>query len=248
MNRPTRFSMLMILLFVPLFSMLSTSGYAQWKLGLSAGYTNNTLETSSAYFYDRNFSSSGGFSIALTGGYQFKEWVSLEADLSFMQKNYKTFRTNSSISYEHSNITNGYLNVPIYARFSFGGKKLRGFTTLGGYVGYWASGHIEGVVSNVSFNPGENSPYKYDEKYTFDSRRDNRFEAGLMGGLGVEYLFCNRYKVFLEGRYYYSLTDMQKKYMLEQMPRYNNTFLVQVGFSFRFLKATKQTLSIHSNN
>lgn len=45
--------------------------------------------------------------------------------------------------------TNSYLNIPIYARFSFGGSKV-----------------------------------------PFDSRRDNRFDAGVSGAIGVEYQFA----------------------------------------------------------
>ena len=36
--------------------------------------------------------------------------------------------------------------------------------------------------------------------------------------------------VYIEGRYYHSLSDMQKKYMKDQAPRYLGTFLIQAGY------------------
>lgn len=71
--------------------------------------------------------------------------------------------------------------------------------------------------------------YYYDEKYPFNSVRDNRFEAGAVIGLGLQYEINDLLTVLAECRYYYSLTDMQKDYMKMQVPRYLNTMLFQVG-------------------
>jgi hypothetical protein len=83
------------------------------------------------------------------------------------------------------------------------------------------------------FDVGDNNIlYTYDEKYAFDSRRDNRFEGGALVGVGLEYRFTPVWAVVAECRYHHSLSDMQKDYMKDRVPRYLNTFLFQVGVLF----------------
>jgi len=93
------------------------------------------------------------------------------------------------------------------------------------------------TASNTTFN--YNVPYSYNEKYTFDTRRDNRIEAGWLAGAGVSYLFANKYNVFAEGRYMQAITDQQKNYMINQVPRYNQTYAVNIGCMMRIGRKTK---------
>lgn len=136
----------------------------------------------------------------------------------------------------YENRTNHYLSVPVYARFSFGGKKVRGFLDAGGYVGGWLASRRQGIeFTQFGTNQGVGTGtiyYPYDEAYGFDTRRDNRFEGGLLLGIGIEYKITSLIAVQLEGRYCYSLSDMQKNYMTDQAPRYLNSFLIQAGVAF----------------
>lgn len=81
--------------------------------------------------------------------------------------------------------------------------------------------------------------HSYDEKVSFDERRDNRFEGGALLGIGLQYQVLPYLQFFAEGRYYYSLTDMQKDYMIDQVPRYNNTLGIQAGILFTASFASK---------
>jgi len=49
-------------------------------------------------------------------------------------------------------------------------------------------------------------------------------------GKGMSYDISDKFQVFVEGRYTYSLTDQQKKYMINQVARYNDTYGVSIGF------------------
>lgn len=204
----------------------------QWKIGIEGGVVRNTLLISKCYDYDRHYSGATNGIIGVPVRYDFRDWFGLQAEVSYLAKDYSMYRSDI---YEGNsyNYTNSYLNFPIFARFSFGGAKLRGYVLAGGFLGAWVSSEVEGYQMRY-FQQDENSfsDYHFDEKVPFDSRRDNRFDAGLSGALGIEYQFAKRFSVFAEARYLYSLTDMQKKYMLKQPTKHNSTFAFQIGFMY----------------
>lgn len=228
-----------LFLFLLLFSVLPVS--AQWSAGLSLGYANNTLNTDTGYAYDRRYESMGGLSIGIPVQYQFTDWFGLRAEAVYIQKGYKMHRT-GILNAIYTNTRNHYLQVPLLADFSFGGERLRGFLHAGGFLGGWLSSRRQGVtVRELSDENGDENglvtpenEYRFNEKAPFDSRRDNRFEAGLAGGVGLSYRVLPYLRLELEGRCYYSLTDLQKNYMKSLVPRYNTTFVIQAGCLFMF--------------
>ena len=215
---------------------------AQWRVGFQAGYTHNSLTTESGYFYDRRYVALGGFTAGVPVQYVFNDWLAVQAEVSYVQKNYGMRRSGFYDALREDR-TNHYLSVPLFARFSFGGTKLRGFLDAGFYAGGWLSSRREGTTFAMfsapeddvenPFDVGDNNIlYTYDEKYAFDSRRDNRFEGGALVGVGLEYRFTPVWAVVAECRYHHSLSDMQKDYMKDRVPRYLDTFLFQVGVLF----------------
>lgn len=57
-------------------------------------------------------------------------------------------------------------------------------------------------------------------------------EFGLLAGTGVEYWLQQKYRFFIEARYYYGLSDQQKNYMINQIPRYNDTYVIEASCMF----------------
>lgn len=216
---------------------VSGTASAQWHVGFSGGYTHNTITTSSSYQYDRNYSGAGASVFNATAGYQITDWFSVNADLGYIEKDYKFTRTiiPGDVN-ENATISNAYVQLPIYAGFSFGGKRLRGFVNLGAYFNYWVSSHADGLTMSV-VAPDNSNFHEFNESVAFDSRRDNRFESGLMAGVGMQFAASKLVTVFAEGRYYHSLTDMQKQYMVKQVPRYNNTMAIMIGIKFSIPQA-----------
>lgn len=210
---------------------------AQWRVGVQAGYTHNSLATESGYFYDRRYVGLGGFSAGIPVQYEFFDWLAVQAELSYVQKNYG-MRRSGYYKELHEDMTNHYLSVPLFARFSFGTERIRGFLDAGVYAGGWLAARRKGVTFSQFSEKLEESHqgignevglYAYDEKYPFDSRRDNRFEGGALLGVGLEYKLSPVVALQAECRYNHSLSDMQKDYMIDRVPRYHNTFLFQVG-------------------
>jgi hypothetical protein len=73
----------------------------------------------------------------------------------------------------------------------------------------------------------------YSEEYHFNKKRDNRSEFGLQAGFTLQYNMNEKNGFFVEYVFYQSLTDTQKKYMINQISKINRTFLIFVGFVFR---------------
>jgi Outer membrane protein beta-barrel domain len=224
-----------------LFLLCSLKGRCQWFVGLEGGPNMNYLTTSNASEPFTNYDGMHGWNIGIPVGYQFFDWLAVETAPTYIQKNYDIVRTGFFTGVYQKNY-NTYLQLPLNVRFSFGGKALRGFVDMGGYGAYWASGRIKGTEANIlnevdtayqTVNPtsilGENYGYTYDQKYTFNSTKDNRLEFGLIAGAGVSYELDQTYTFYMEGRYYRAMTDQEKNYELNQAPRYNDNFGLTVG-------------------
>ena len=220
----------------------------QLYLGVEGGPNMNYLTTSNTSEPFTKYDGMRGWNIGIPVGYRFFDWLSLQAAPTYIQKNYDIVRTGFFTGVYQKNY-NTYLQLPLSVRFSFGGKELRGFVDLGGYAAYWKSSRIQGVEANIlnevdtafyTVNPtsilGENNGYSYNQSYTFNSTKDNRFEFGLIGGLGVSYELFETYTFYLEGRYFRAMTDQEKHYETNQAPRYNDNFGLTLGATVQIKK------------
>jgi opacity protein-like surface antigen len=217
-------------------------GFAQFYLGVEAGLDKNYLYTNNSNQAFTQYGGYQGFSLAIPLQYRLTDWFSVEADPSYIRKNYKIVRTDFFQGIYQNN-TNTYLQLPLMAHFSFGGRQLKGFLNLGGYAAYWSAGRVKGSEPNIldpvdsSFTTNQqpandyaiNHSYNYNEKYAFDSKKDRRMELGWVAGAGISYELNNSLLLFIEARYYQSLTDQQKNYMIHQTPRYNETYTGLIG-------------------
>lgn len=216
------------LLTVILSVVVTQQAAAQWHVGIEAGYANNGISQYRTFDYSRQYYRLGGFTVGVPVRYDFTDWFALQAEATFVQKNYGQ-RLAGSDNRIWSNFTNSFLEVPVLARFSFGGERLRGFLNVGAYAGWWVDSRVAGVT-RLDF---DSSRYEaYDQRVPFDARRDNRFEAGLLAGAGLAFRIAERVELSAEVRYLYGLTDLQKQYMLKQVPRYNSTWLCRIGVSW----------------
>ena len=212
---------------------------AQWKVGAFAGYDYNHYSIDTQYAYDLNFKGQSGTTVGILGEYGFKEWLGLRAELVYLQKGHKMNRLYNETNQKRRD---HYLELPIMARFSLGSQKIRGFLHVGGYLGYWLNSRVKGKERSLTYDPDKqieyedaNVYYSYNKSYLFDSRRDNRFDAGLVGGVGLSYRILPYLEVEAEGRCYYSLTSITKDYMkYSKQPQYNTTITLQVGVKYCF--------------
>ena len=205
-----------------------------FALGLYSGYTNNHIYSSVGYRSFTKYENGHGYVIGISAGYSVTDWFAVYAEPSVIAKSYTLLRTDYAVGNEQ-NWRNTYLQMPLVAQFSFGGKNILGFVNLGGYAGGWINSRTWGKYqesTSYSADYGEEYFHYFKENVKFDKERDNRFDCGLLIGLGLKYNFAD-WGIFAEVRYYYSLSDMQKNYMYEQIPRYNDTYVFTTGAVYR---------------
>ena len=152
----------------------------------------------------------------------------MRAELDWTQKNYRQTR----VVYDQQDYkyTNNYLLMPVMASFGFGGEKLRGFCNVGVYGGYWLNSHRKGT----DFNNVSEYTYDFDEDVDFDNDRDQRWDCGFVGGLGLEYHFARHWGAQVEARYYYSTTSFRKEQPHLKDKRYHSTLGLQAGVMYYF--------------
>ncbi|MDR2579149.1 MAG: PorT family protein [Chitinispirillales bacterium] len=202
-------------------------------IGVAGGHTSNILHTSTACRPFTEYESCGGFEIAVPVRYRFRNWFAIQGELQYIQKNY-TMRRDGPYDGVYNTVTNGFIDVPLLANMSFGWEQFRIFGNFGAYGGGWVHSHRVGrqlQFTDDPFNPGGLYYHDYDEKVKMDAGRDARFDGGLLSGMGFQYTLPN-YILFMEGRYYYGLTDLQQNYGYNLVPRMNNTFNVRLGALF----------------
>lgn len=227
---------------IPALLLCSTPAAAQWYAGLEAGGARNYVITAAGGEPFTGYQGAWGFSVDIPVQYRINDWLAVGSGPGFEQKNYIMERTGFFQGVYQKN-SNGYLQLPLLCKFSFGGKKLKGFFNTGVYGAYWLTARIKGTSPNIlntsdttTGNPGAllggvTNGYNYDQRYTFTSK-DDRLEFGWLLGAGISYQLNGLWCLFIEGRYASAFTDMQKKYQLNQTPRYNSTYGISVGTSF----------------
>lgn len=207
---------------------LPSLAFAQWRVGVNGGATYNHSTISKHYMTDYQWKDRWGVTLGVMGQYDVNDWLGVRAELDWTQKNYRlTRQILSNLDYKY---VNNYLQLPVMASFSFGGKQLRGFCNAGVYGGYWLTSGREGT----DFNNSSEKAYEFSEDIKFNSERDQRFDFGFVGGIGLEYRFCQRWAAQVEMRYYYSTVSTQKDYMRLSDPRYNSTLGVLAGLWYSF--------------
>ncbi len=217
------------ILFSLTLALVSLSCFAQWEIGLRGGIVDNELETNPGYYYSRQYNNDAGFTVAIPIQYRFNSWFALRADLGYIEKNYIWERKAPEIQ-ESGDAQNRYIQLPIMGNFSFGGEKLRGFLNFGAFCGILANSSRG--VNAFSLFSGE---YVYSQdKNSYNPDRDNRYELGIIGGIGIEYLISSKLKCFIESNIQYSLSDLQKSsYMpTSKYPMYNTCIVAQIGVSY----------------
>ena len=214
-------------LVLSLMYLLPLVSNAQWRIGVTGGGSYNVISADKHYMIDYDYDGRWGGTVGITGGYDFNSWFGLRADINWTQKNYRFSRDYMVV--DHKN-TNNYFQMPVMSSFRFGSQKFHGFCNLGVYGGYWSSGRIRGFDTHV-FN---NKIYYFKKKYEFNDERDQRWDFGLVGGLGMEYMISSHWAAQVELRYYYSTTSTRKDNSINYDPNYNSTTTIQGGISYIF--------------
>ena len=196
-----------------------------WTIGVTVGPNLNWQTRDSGYAYDMAYNTGWGAAAGLSVTYEALDWLFARIDVQFMQKNYSMHRMQDVFADKnvHTSYMNNYLQVPLLADWTFG-SNVRSHILTGAYTGGWLNGQFDRILA-----------YSHNEQkgaYTF-TPEDNRFDAGLAGGVGVTYDVLPNLRVGGEVMLYYSLTSTLKKQPYMNYTRYNNTLSVSVTASYK---------------
>ena len=196
-------------------------------LGFTLGGTNNRMvvdyaRTAGKWYADR------GVNFEVVAGYQFNQWFGIRSGLGVLTKNYITDLEINYIDISDEYRTyyrDVYLQLPLMADLSVGGEDVRIHFRFGGYAAYWLSQWRHGYVY-VADDP---RPFVGDA-YHFVEGYDNRFDAGLAGGLGLGLRVSPAWQLHFEGNYYHGLISTAKS----PYKTYNRTWTFGMGATYHF--------------
>lgn len=210
--------------------LLSQAAMAQWRVGASGGGDYNWFTINKQYMNNYHYDGAWGWNAAVFGQYNFKDWLGLRFELEASERNHRVYRDGMASGTNYIN-HNTYLQLPVMAQFSFGGQKVRGFMHAGVYAGYWLAGLQKGKYQD----PLSRRTYNFKAKYRFQEEKDQRWDFGIAGGVGIEYRFVEHWVMHVEGRCYYSFISTVKPYMEHVRDyRYNTTVGMNLGFAYIF--------------
>lgn len=207
---------------------------AQWTVGITGGMNHTSPQIERSYYTDQRISGLNSWNVSAFARYSINDWLAVRAGLSTVDKSY---RYEYKLPYKggtHYDFNDTYLEVPVMADFSFGSEKWRGHCMAGGYIGAWVNSHWKGEAQTLDEENKVLNTYSFNEKHDFDSRRDNRFNAGLVGGVGLSYRINEHWEPMAEVLYYYDLTSYTKQNKMLNNPKYNSTLTFSLGVAYNF--------------
>ena len=169
---------------------------AQLHGGVKGGLSMATMNVDAPVGYDTPFKLGfwgGGFLVLGDGLFRF------QPEVLYVQKGVRLEKS-GSVEYERSTLS--YIEVPLMTRIHVGLNMVNLYFNVGGYGGYWLSGKTTAYYPNLTTGNLE----KTTTDHVFDDDIDNRYDAGLVFGMGVKMTV-----VFFEVRYSLGLVNSQKK-------------------------------------
>ena len=202
---------------------------AQWRIGITAGPDYNFYSRNNHYMKEIHYSGAWGATTGIVVQKDFTNWLSLRTELNWILKNHQE----EQIDHENNKLFdthtwNHYIQLPFMASFNYGSKKMHGFFNAGLYGGYWIHssywGRYVGLTNRYSYPVGD---IICQNKRKLDSDYDQRFDYGIVGGIGIEYRSSKHWAYQIESRIYYSGQNTQKENAVFADPRYNTTLSFQ---------------------
>lgn len=177
-----------------------------------------------------------GLQTGLTARYTCEKYFSMlcaiQGEINYSQAGWKENVEGATDTYQR---TLNYVQVPLLANLGFGRER-------GGVKGYLVVGPQIGFCIGESTKDGEryNVPRELvGGKDQHDLEVQKKFEYGITGGLGMDVSTKNGHHFLVEGRYFYSLSDMFGNSKQDPFGRSaNTTIIAKVSYLFD-VKKTK---------
>ena len=196
------------------------------EIGVSGGVNLNRMELQPSIRQGLHQGLNCGFHARYTSEKYFSMICATQLEVNFSQRGMiEDFDDGTSIYYSRRI---NYIEIPFFAHLSWG-KEKRGFQfflNLGPQFGFFLD---ENEIYHGDWKP-ENRPSTIRPLY--GKKLENKFEYGIAGGLGLEYK-SSIGNFFIEGRYFYGLSDIFHNSKADEFGRSaNTTITARIGYSF----------------
>ena len=197
------------------------------EVGVSGGLNLNKMEFQPTIRQHLHQGITGGLNVRYPSEKYFSMICAAQLEVNFAQRGLLEDFDNGTTN-NYSRLIN-YIEIPFFAHLSWG-KEERGlqfFLNLGPQIGFFIN-EQESYVGDwdIDKRPISIRPI-------YGKALQNEFEYGIAGGIGLE-LKTGIGNFFIEGRYYYGLSDIFRNSKTDDFGRSANTTIsARLGYSFR---------------
>ena len=196
------------------------------EIGVAGGMNLSRMEFQPSIRQKLQQGANGGIYARYTSEKYFSMICAAQVEVNFSQRGMLEDFDDGTSNYYSRQIN--YIEIPLFAHLSWGKEKkgFQFFLNLGPQFGFFISEN-ERYYGDWKI---ENRPITIRPLY--GKNLENEFEYGIAGGLGVEY----KSKIgnfFIEGRYFYALSDIFGNSKTDDFGRSaNTTITARIGYSF----------------
>ena len=215
----------LFLISVLLFTLFPSTIQAQLLIGGEIGGARATLTTPNNLAQGATWNFRSGLSAGVFLDFPISGDLRLQPEIQYIQKGMNvvvSLSDPSSFSWKTA-VTNSYVELPLYLKYSLGGNYLHWFVLGGPDVGYLLSSNSE-----VTESPLRNG--NYDSKYMYKS-----YDLTICIGVGFEYPLSSSYYLVPALRYYHGVIKVEEPpsgTINETSQCYSRTVQLTIGILF----------------
>ena len=146
-----------------------------------------------------------GVTMGLSVRYTEEKIFGLIGELKIEQRGWKEDFEGAAFNYSRA-LT--YVQIPLLTHICFGSDKVKGFFNLGPSVGYLIGDKVSSNFDYTNPSAVEGFPITNRHVNQMTMSVSNKFDYGILGGAGVEFIIKKKHSIMLEGRYYYGLGNI----------------------------------------
>lgn len=172
-----------------------------------------------------------GLTMGVAVRYAEERHVGLIAELNLAQRGWAEKFEESPLNYSR---TLTYIDLPVMTHIFFGGRNFKGFVNLGPQISYMVGSSISSNFdyANPKSDPDFPTTFRMTEQMSMPVK--NKFDYGIIAGLGCEGIIRRRHSVMLEARFYYGLGNIYSSTKKDTFSASRNISLaVTLGYMFR---------------
>ena len=198
-----------------------------FELGVSGGMNLSKMDLQPSLRQKMLKGANGGLSIRYTSEKYFSMICAAQLEVNYSQRGWEE-EFDKELPYTFTRTLN-YIEVPFLAHLAWGQEPrgLQFFINLGPQIGFFLGDEEEyGGGLDPATRPESIRPI-------YGKEVENKFEYGIAGGAGLEWK-TKAGNFFVEGRYYYGLSDIFHNSKTDDFGRSaNQTITVRLGYSIR---------------